>query len=207
MGRKFDIRKVAGKKLAAQQELDVAPTLILVVDQNLVIQELNDTARVFLGPEHKNALQKRNGEAFQCTHNAESPAGCGHGRFCQVCPIRDAVAQACQEQRVVRRRTKAVMGSATKSRDVHLLITATPLPSQGSARFLVVMEDISALMALQNPIPVCASCKRVRDDANYWEKVDVHFRQHFDVEISAGVCPDCQKEFYGPLAKTIALRG
>ena len=207
MGRKFDIRKAVVKKPAAQRELDVAPALILVVDQNLVIQELNDAARVFLGPEHKNALQKRNGEAFQCMHHADSPGGCGHARFCQICPIRDAVMQACREQRVVRRRTKAVLESAAKNRELHLLVTATPLPSQGAGRFLVVLEDISALMALQNPIPVCASCKRVRDDAHYWEQVDVHFRQHFDVEISAGVCPDCQKEFYGPLARTIALRG
>lgn len=197
--------KIGKKARPTRSATDILPVLTLIVDENLGIHELNKAAREFLGPEQEKALQMRKGEAFNCAHSQETPAGCGHGRFCQICPIREAATLAWKEQRVVRRRTKTEVIDAEGNREVHMLVTATPLPSQSSPRILLALEDIDALVALQSPVPICASCKRVRDDEHYWEQLDVHFRQHFDLDLSQGVCPDCSQRLYGNLLNSQPL--
>ena len=171
----------------------------MVVDEDLMVHELNGAARAFLGSAYEKALGKRSGEVFDCTHCQDAPGGCGSGRFCQLCPIREAATEALKHQMVVRRRTKAELGESGQAREVHFLITATPLPSYKPQRLLLVLEDITTLMELQDPAPICAYCKRVRDDDHYWEQVQVHFRRHFDLDISHGTCPDCTRQFYGHL--------
>jgi hypothetical protein len=191
--------KTVRKTSSGKRLLEALPPLVMVVDPDLVIHEVNPAARAFLGSNCQQALGRRSGEAFDCTHCAEAPRGCGRGRFCQLCPIREAATEASQQGRVVRRRTKAELGDAGYSREVHLLVTATPLPSRRAPRILLVFEDISDLMKLQDPAPICAFCKRVRDDDHYWEEVQVHFRRHFDLDISHGTCPDCSRQFYDHL--------
>ena len=184
---------------------DVLPVLVLIVDKNLAIRELNGAARQFLGPQYKKALHKRNGEAFACVHSHDEPAGCGHGRFCRICPIREAATLAWQEQRVVRRRTKAEIGSNDQHRDVNFLVTATPLPSQKSARILLMLEDVTALAALQTSAPICASCKRIRDDRAYWEQLCAHLNEQLDLDLTDGVCPKCRQQLYRGLKESQPL--
>jgi hypothetical protein len=191
--------KRARKASADPNGVEVMPSLVMVVDDNMVVQELNGAARAFLGSDYRRAVGKRSGEAFDCTHCQDGTGGCGSGRFCEICPIRDAATEAYRRQVVVRRRTTAELGNPGQAREVHLLVTATPLPSRGAPRILLALEDISALMALQNPAPICAYCKRVRDDEEYWEQVQVHFRRHLDLDISHGTCPACTRQFFGPL--------
>lgn len=45
--------------------------------------------------------------------------------------------------------------------------------------------------ALQSLLPMCAWCRKVRDDSNYWCKVEDYFSQHSEIRFSHGVCPDC----------------
>lgn len=185
--------------------VDTLPVLMMIVDKNVAIKELNGAAREFLGPQYTKALHMRSGKAFRCAHNQEAPAGCGHSRFCQICPIREAATLAYKEQRVVRRRTKAEIGNAGQKREVNLLVTATPLPSRGATRILLVLEDITALIELQTPVPICASCKRIRDDRPYWEQLEVHLNQHLDLDLSGGVCPKCKQRLYGGLKDSQSL--
>jgi hypothetical protein len=176
----------------------------MVVDEDLRIKKLNQAARAYLGPDGAQALVRRSGEAFQCIHRPETGAGCGHGGFCRICPIREAATLAHKEQRVIRRRTRAEIGTNRDRRELDLLVTATPLPSGGAPRVLLVLEDISALVRLLHPVPVCAGCKRVRNEASYWDQMEVHFRQHLDLDLSHGLCSGCQEQFFGPFRKAQA---
>jgi len=55
------------------------------------------------------------------------------------------------------------------------------------------------LKALRGMLPLCAWCKQVKNDAGYWEAVEVYVRNHAPVDFSHGMCPDCaarlQEEF------------
>jgi phosphoserine phosphatase RsbU/P len=50
------------------------------------------------------------------------------------------------------------------------------------------LEEIETLRGI---IPICAWCKRIRDDAGYWEQVEVYVRKHSGAEFSHSICPQC----------------
>jgi hypothetical protein len=49
---------------------------------------------------------------------------------------------------------------------------------------------------LQGIIPICAACKRVRNDKGYWEQVEHYIHEHSDARFSHGMCPECIKKLY-----------
>ncbi|MFW6199755.1 MAG: PAS domain-containing protein [Gemmatimonadota bacterium] len=50
---------------------------------------------------------------------------------------------------------------------------------------------------LRGILPMCANCKRVRDDDGRWERVETYIRTHSEAELSHGICPECAQELYG----------
>ncbi len=49
---------------------------------------------------------------------------------------------------------------------------------------------------LSGLLPICANCKKIRDDKGYWHSVEVYVRDHSNAEFSHGICPDCLKGLY-----------
>jgi sigma-B regulation protein RsbU (phosphoserine phosphatase) len=52
-------------------------------------------------------------------------------------------------------------------------------------------EALSQVKQLQGLLPICSYCKKVRDDQNYWQKVDTYISDRIDLQFSHGICPDC----------------
>ena len=57
-------------------------------------------------------------------------------------------------------------------------------------------EALSTIKTLHGIIPICASCKKIRDDAGAWRQVEAYMGEHTDAEFSHGICPDCAKRLY-----------
>ena len=49
---------------------------------------------------------------------------------------------------------------------------------------------------LSGLLPICAHCKKIRNDEGYWEDVAVYIRNHTEVDFSHGICDDCMREHY-----------
>jgi hypothetical protein len=62
------------------------------------------------------------------------------------------------------------------------------VPQLESAR-----ADISTLKKL---LPLCASCKKVRDDTGYWSQVEVYIEAHFHTKFDEWICPECARKLY-----------
>jgi PAS domain S-box-containing protein len=58
-------------------------------------------------------------------------------------------------------------------------------------------EALANVKTLRGLIPICASCKKIRDDQGYWSQVEVYVRDRSDAQFSHGICPDCRKKIYG----------
>jgi PAS domain S-box-containing protein len=58
---------------------------------------------------------------------------------------------------------------------------------------------LANVRTLRGLVPICASCKKIRDDDGYWQQVEVYIRDHADVDFSHGLCPDCLKALYPEL--------
>ena len=59
-------------------------------------------------------------------------------------------------------------------------------------------EALANVKALQTLLPMCAYCKSVRNDQNYWEKVETYFAQHSNVSFTHSYCPSCFERYVKP---------
>lgn len=55
---------------------------------------------------------------------------------------------------------------------------------------------LASVNQLSGLLPICASCKKIRNDEGYWEQIEAYIRDHSDVEFSHGICPDCAGKLY-----------
>jgi hypothetical protein len=57
-------------------------------------------------------------------------------------------------------------------------------------------EALANIKTLNGYLPICANCKKIRDDEGYWQQVEVYVRHHTDVQFSHGICPECMAQLY-----------
>lgn len=55
--------------------------------------------------------------------------------------------------------------------------------------------DVTEVLTLRGFLPICASCKKIRDDKGYWNQIESYIRDHSEVEFTHGLCPVCVKDF------------
>jgi PAS domain S-box-containing protein len=64
-----------------------------------------------------------------------------------------------------------------------------------------LIHDLQVTLAkvkrLRGLLPICASCKKIRDDKGYWNELEAYISEHSEAEITHGFCPDCMKRLYG----------
>lgn len=59
-----------------------------------------------------------------------------------------------------------------------------------------LQKALDEIKTLRGIIPICSSCKKIRDDQGYWNQIEVYLRDHSDAEFSHGICPECLKRLY-----------
>lgn len=60
-------------------------------------------------------------------------------------------------------------------------------------------KALQEVKILSGFLPICASCKKIRDDQGYWNQIESYIRDHSEAEFSHGICPDCAKKLYPDL--------
>lgn len=55
---------------------------------------------------------------------------------------------------------------------------------------------LSNIKVLRGLLPICANCKKIRNDEGYWQDVAVYIRDHSEADFTHGICPDCMEELY-----------
>ncbi|MBM4278487.1 MAG: hypothetical protein FJ130_11515 [Deltaproteobacteria bacterium] len=59
-----------------------------------------------------------------------------------------------------------------------------------------LQEALSKVKTLSGMLPICSSCKKIRDDKGYWNQIESFFLTHSEAQFSHGLCPDCMKKLY-----------
>ena len=62
-----------------------------------------------------------------------------------------------------------------------------------------LQKALAEVKTLSGLIPICASCKKIRDDKGYWGQIESYISDHSEAEFSHGICPDCMKKLYPDL--------
>jgi YesN/AraC family two-component response regulator len=61
---------------------------------------------------------------------------------------------------------------------------------------LELQEANAKVKTLSGFLPICASCKKIRDDKGYWNQIETYISEHSEALFSHGICPDCAKILY-----------
>jgi len=64
-----------------------------------------------------------------------------------------------------------------------------------------LQEALAEVKTLSGLLPICASCKRIRDDKGYWRQLEAYIRNHSEAEFSHSICPECVKKIYPEFRK------
>ena len=181
-----------------QALFDAVPSPVLIVDGDVRILDYNAAGAELLGPDREARLLQRTGEALHCLHSYEHPDGCGRAEHCRDCVIRESVGEVLRGGTASRRTARLGMrgGPGGELKDVDLLVTAAPFLHEGEPLVVLILEDISELTLLRRIVPICAHCKKIRNDRNYWESVEGYLLKHTNLEFSHSICDECVEAHY-----------
>ncbi len=62
-----------------------------------------------------------------------------------------------------------------------------------------LQQALDKVNTLKGLVPICASCKKIRDDKGYWNHLETYISKHSEAEFSHGLCPDCLQTMYPDL--------
>lgn len=97
----------------------------------------------------------------------------------------------------------AVVGLVGITREINELMQAQMERDRVIAELQEALAEIKTLSGL---VPICASCKKVRDDKGYWTQVESYIQERSKAQFSHGICPDCMIKLY-PDFKSKAISG
>ncbi len=60
-------------------------------------------------------------------------------------------------------------------------------------------DALKEVKTLNGLLPICANCKKIRDDKGYWNRLESYIREHSKAEFSHSICPECVKKLYPEL--------
>ncbi|MGB9594642.1 MAG: hypothetical protein ACPL7B_00065 [Candidatus Poribacteria bacterium] len=178
---------------------NATPHPMLVVDSDVKILFYNQSTLNLIADSNTKITKKRAGEIFHCIRSIEK--GCGRSNFCKDCIIRNSVQESISGVKVLRKQTTLTFINNDKETEAFLLITTAPFDYNGEKFVILTIEDISELIQLKSIIPICAKCKKIRNDKNYWENVESYISKYLDISFTHSICPDCMKELYPEIAE------
>ena len=69
--------------------------------------------------------------------------------------------------------------------------------NQEREKLILELQDaLAKVKTLSGLLPICASCKKIRDDTGYWNQIESYLSSHSEVLFSHGICPECTKKLY-----------
>jgi PAS domain S-box-containing protein len=76
-------------------------------------------------------------------------------------------------------------------------ITAQKKAEAERERLIIELQDALAdVKLLSGLVPICANCKKIRDDQGYWTQIESYIQDRSDAKFSHSICPDCAKKLY-----------
>ena len=79
-------------------------------------------------------------------------------------------------------------------------ITAAKLSERDRDKLIAELQEaLAKVRTLSGMLPICASCKKIRDDKGYWKQIESYIRDHSEAEFSHSICPECAQKLYPDL--------
>jgi CheY-like chemotaxis protein len=80
-------------------------------------------------------------------------------------------------------------------------LTLSILQRQMAKKNAALQKALDEIKTLRGIIPICASCKKIRNDDGYWQQLELYIKDHSDAEFSHGICDECVRKLYPDFKK------
>lgn len=91
-------------------------------------------------------------------------------------------------------------GNHSASIVIHRDVTVLKQAEEERERLIGELQRaLSEVKTLSGFLPICSSCKKIRDDKGYWNQIEAYLRDHSEAQFSHSVCPECAKKLYPDL--------
>jgi Ca2+/Na+ antiporter len=67
-------------------------------------------------------------------------------------------------------------------------------------------KAIQEVRVLRGFLPICSSCKKIRDDRGYWTQIEGYIKEHSEAEFTHSICPECAEKLYPDFYKKMDFR-
>jgi len=178
---------------------DEIPIIAFVVDDDVRIEFSNREAKKVIDSDAA-IYARRGGEVLKCAHSTAHESGCGHAPECGDCLIRNSVIEARRGAKTFRQHSVLKLKKQDGDMLFHALITTTPFEFGGKPHYLLMIENVCELMMLKDLIPICSSCKKIRNDEDYWTSGEECFNRYISVDFTHAICPECIEKLYPEVA-------
>lgn len=178
---------------------DIIPVMALVMDAQGRVYAINEITSNLIGKTNEEVYLKQNGEILQCVHRNDDPRGCGFGPYCQTCIIRTSAIEATKGEEIRRKKGRFVIEGKDQYKEMNLLVSAAPVEYKGEKLAVIILEDVSFVTELEGLIPICVSCKRIRDTEEDWISIERYIEKKSEAEFTHDICPDCRTKLYPDL--------
>ncbi|AHF06424.1 PAS domain-containing protein [Desulfitobacterium metallireducens] len=172
---------------------DTLPVWAYVMDPECRINAVNKAACDFIGCTQGESYLHRCGTMLDCIHHTDDPRGCGFSPYCNSCIIRSTSLEAIKGKET--RRTKGEIEFAS-GQVKYVLVSSAPFEYKEKKLAVTIIEDVSLVVELKGLLPICASCKKIRDDQGYWNHVEQYIEEHSEAEFTHDICPSCTEKLY-----------
>ena len=157
---------------------------VLLIDRDYVVIEANHAATTHLELLPGDVVGQ---SCFKVSHASDKP--CWHTKDVN-CPVKQAFETGNQAH--------AIHQHHIHGKVIVEELIATPL-DEGTGEVNYVVEefrDVTALLELKEGfLPICSSCKKIRDKSGGWHQIEAYFRDHTGADFSHTFCPECFSRF------------
>ena len=173
-----------------QRILDNLSQPILLIDRKYIIIDVNKSASTHFNLPVKKIVGQ---SCYKITHRCDKPCW-------QIsddsCPTKNAFEK--------KERSHVIHKHLSKDKVIVEEIVATPI--YNGKYVIEEFRDITNLLGLVDGIlPICASCKRIRDKEGNWRQVEGYIHDHTGTDFSHSICPECIQKLYPEFSSKIIL--
>jgi PAS domain S-box-containing protein len=115
-----------------------------------------------------------------------------------------APVNVCDTMSVIRDTAGHIIGASSIAYDI---TERKKIEAERTQLITHLNETLSKVKTLSGLLPICASCKKIRDDHGYWQKLETFVHEHSEAEFSHSICPDCMRLLYPEFAPPLATGG
>jgi len=197
-------QEVKRERDKAQRYLDIAGVMLLVLDTDANVTLVNKKGSEILGYKERDIVGKqwlthfvpeRAHDQVKDAFNRIVSGQLGRDEY-----MENPVLTRTGEERLIAWHNTVVKDNGGKV--ISMLTSGTDITESSRATaereklIRKIQKTLTMVNQLSGLLPICASCKKVREDSGYWTQIEAYVQEHSEAEFSHGICPECEEKLY-----------